>query len=456
MKRTRIPRVLAFAMTVWFGMKNILSQTLSVNTEPHIRPAVLDSPVDIAKRRNMTLFPPPNQHPFAGARDANGHWGYVADPYSLRHHILLQFRNDSGIADATFEGMLTSRYMPLIDHGEDNETEKVCQTAPGEGIEGEGGWDVLVNKIVVGGPLPLPKSKSDPREPPNGWQQGMLPKPNDPPYFNSAEPPKVFCGMYTYHKKHHLLRAATHTWAFRCDGFLAFSDLTDPTIGAVDLPHSGEENYANMWQKVRSIWAYIYTNYYDSFDYFHLGGDDTMMIVENLRNYLWSIDDDHGTKPLYLGGPYKTRGVVVCGGGPGYTLNRVALKWLATESFAKPDNRVDSGEDRLMGFTLRSFVRCYDTHDANGGMRYLGWSPKDYGKSCNEMRCGREMTSQFRFWSEYVQKNVSGVDLVSSQAVSFHLLRKPISLKRVHAILYRTCPKFTVLADALVDRHSSL
>jgi hypothetical protein len=72
---------------------------------------------------------------------------YDADPYSLRHHILLQFRKD----------MLMARYMPLLDCGEDNETEQVCQAAPGEGIESEGGWDILVNKIVVGGPLPLPK-----------------------------------------------------------------------------------------------------------------------------------------------------------------------------------------------------------------------------------------------------------------------------------------------------------
>lgn len=175
-----------------------------------------------------------------------------------------------------------------------------------------------------------------------------------------------------------------------------------------------------------------------------------MMIVENLRNYLWSIDDENGTKPLYLGQPYKTRGVMVCGGGPGYTLNRVTLKWLVTEAFAKPDYRQDSGEDRIMGQTLRSYVRCYDTHDANGGMRYLGWAPQHYGKSCDEMRCGREMANQFNYWKEFIKKNVSGIDLVSSQAVSFHMMRKPVWTKRVHSILYRSCPQGTALGDALV------
>jgi hypothetical protein len=50
MKRPRMPRVLTFAMTVCLGMKNHLSQTLTVNTELHNRPVVLDSPVDIAKQ----------------------------------------------------------------------------------------------------------------------------------------------------------------------------------------------------------------------------------------------------------------------------------------------------------------------------------------------------------------------------------------------------------------------
>ncbi|KAL7517516.1 hypothetical protein ACHAWX_002435 [Stephanocyclus meneghinianus] len=414
----------------------------------------LDHPDAIARRRNTTLFPPPRDHPFAGARDANGHWGYVADPYMVRNHILLRFQRESGDAGATFDDMLKARYMPLEDHRDVNETDKVCETPPREGNEGDG-WDVLVNKVVVGGPLPLPESPGDPREPPNGWRRGRPPASDAPPYFNTPNPPKIFCGMYTYHKKQYLLEAAVQSWAWRCDGFVAFSDVTDPRIGAVDLPHYGEESYGNMWQKVRSIWSYIHTHYFLDFDYFHLSGDDTLMIVDNLRNYLWSIDDENGTKPLYVGGAYKTQGVIVCGGGPGYTLNRVALHWLVNEAFAKPDHRADSGEDRLIGFTLRPLVHCYDTHDANGGQRYAGFDPTHYWHSCDKVRCSRNMVSQFKFWQDYVQKNVTGMDSISSQAVSFHLLRNQVMVKRVHAILYRTCPKGTVLGDALEKNHAN-
>eukprot|EP00956_Cyclotella_meneghiniana_P037222 scaffold135666_cov70-Cyclotella_meneghiniana.AAC.2 len=46
----------------------------------HLEMQSLDAPDEIETRRNMTLFPSPRNHPFAGARDMNGHWGYVADP----------------------------------------------------------------------------------------------------------------------------------------------------------------------------------------------------------------------------------------------------------------------------------------------------------------------------------------------------------------------------------------
>eukprot|EP00804_Cyclotella_cryptica_P009221 CCRYP_020307-RA/>CCRYP_020307-RA protein AED:0.03 eAED:0.03 QI:56/1/1/1/0/0/2/883/275 len=256
MSRRRAPLFVTHAITVFLGLYGLRQTNWNakkeqvpptLDTPPAI---VLDHPDVIARRRNITVFPPPRDHPFAGARDANGHWGYVADPYAVRQHMLLKFRRETGNARATFEDMLKARYMPLEDNGDVNETEQVCQTLPRKGIEGDG-WDVLVEKVVVGGPLPLPESPEDPREPPDGWWHGTPPARNAPPYFNSPNPPKIFCGMYTYHKKQYLLEAAVQSWAWRCDGFVAFSDVTNPSIGAVDLPHYGEEHYSNMWQKHR-------------------------------------------------------------------------------------------------------------------------------------------------------------------------------------------------------------
>lgn len=120
------------------------------------------------------------------------------------------------------------------DYGDDevwNETDIVCQTPPGAGVEGNnGGWDVLVNWVLADvKDVPLPKSPDDPRESPHGWGPGgepgtgHHPAKDDPPYRNGLTPPRLFCGMYTYHKRQYLLKAATESWAFHCDGFVAFS-----------------------------------------------------------------------------------------------------------------------------------------------------------------------------------------------------------------------------------------
>ena len=174
MARSRTLRCIVFAATTFAMLRN-LSQTPSTYIMMNEAPpaVVLDNPDEIARRRNMTIYPPPLDHPFAGARDANGYWNYVADPYSLRKYMLLRYRNDAGRPFATTKDMLSARYMPLIDHGEVNETEKVCDTPLGEGIEGVDGLKVL-RKITIGGEVPLPTNPLDPREPPTGWNSGVV------------------------------------------------------------------------------------------------------------------------------------------------------------------------------------------------------------------------------------------------------------------------------------------
>ena len=44
---------------------------------------------------------------------------------------------------------------------------------------------------------------------------------------------------------------------------MAASTKTDVALGTVLIPHEGPEEYDNIWQKVRSIWSYVYDNYYE-------------------------------------------------------------------------------------------------------------------------------------------------------------------------------------------------
>jgi len=83
--------------------------------------------------------------------------------------------------------------------------------------------------------------------------------------------PKIFCLVYTIDKFHDRIPFIRETWGPKCDGFMVGSNATDPSIGAVNIPHEGPEIYHNIWQKVRSMWSYIYDNYYEKYDWFHIG-----------------------------------------------------------------------------------------------------------------------------------------------------------------------------------------
>jgi len=67
---------------------------------------------------------------------------------------------------------------------------------------------------------------------------------------------------------------------------IAALNYTDRSVGVIDLPHIGTEEDGNMWQKLRSIWGYVYDNYLDECNYFYIGGDDVLVAVDNLRSYL--------------------------------------------------------------------------------------------------------------------------------------------------------------------------
>ena len=98
----------------------------------------------------------------------------------------------------------------------------------------------------------------------------------------------------------------------------------------VALLHRGEESYANMFQKSRSILLYVAMNYLDDYDYFHLAGDDMHMIVENFRSLMLEYETEgySGTKQGRMFGQHakKGGGAIAFSGGPGYTFDRIGLK----------------------------------------------------------------------------------------------------------------------------------
>lgn len=140
------------------------------------------------------------------------------------------------------------------------------------------------------------------------------------------------------------------------------------------------------------MWAYIYDNYYqDGYDWFHIGGDDLYLLVENLRLYLESEEIQtaanggvylpDGTEttqtPLFLGRRFAYQGDmndIFISGGSGYTMNRAALKALVTKGL--PDlfpHAHTFSEDTMIAKVFRKEfgVYPYDTKDDAGGERYM-------------------------------------------------------------------------------------
>jgi glycoprotein-N-acetylgalactosamine 3-beta-galactosyltransferase len=239
---------------------------------------------------------------------------------------------------------------------------------------------------------------------------------------------------------------------------MAVSDTVDPFIDSVDIAHAGPEKYNNIWQKVRSIWSYVYDHYYDKYDWFHIGGDDLFLIVDNLRHYVESeeiqtaqnggvyLPDGTETSqiPLYLGLRFKFAGResdIFNSGGPGYTLNKAALKMLVVEGIPQHfTGHVSSAEDAVVARILRQYqIYPYETKDEHGSERYMHFDPGFY----------YDFNIRKVSWLNMVSINVqSGINHSSPRSVAFHYVKE--DMRRLHWLLYNDCPNETRVEDDVV------
>ena len=283
---------------------------------------------------------------------------------------------------------------------------------------------------------------------------------------------KILCMVYTAYTdkdRHKSLRAQAHTWGKRCDGFFGASNFTDHSIGAINLLHEGVEAYGNMWQKVRSMWAYVSLNYINDYDFFYICGDDVYVTVENMRAYVdgpeiellenGHVDTIHTSmkgfkqsatnwvemrpRPLIFGAPYLYQGCPRFAGGGGYILNREALKvyYEDIDNFL-PDS-YDAREDIFMGsFFCDKGIFLVDTRSAiDGGIRFGGSAM--YHANFNGIGPDSPKRLKNRLGVEYKL----GIDSASKDQIAFHLKdhkeRYNITdlIYRYDAFLYDACPK---------------
>lgn len=341
------------------------------------------------------------EHPHLGARDANGKLGFVHD--------------ETALSKQSSDFIITP-----------DEKKKFC------------GMDDLNKKMLT----------EQVYVDITAHQAAEKQKEHDP-HFKRA---KIFCTVYTISKNHNKLQSIFDTWGPKCDGFMVASDKTDPNLHTVDIIHEGKEEYNNIWQKVRSIWAYVYDNYYEKYDWFHIGGDDLYLLVENLRLYLESEeiltaanggiylpDESQNTaKPLFLGRRFKEGGDalrIFNSGGSGYTLNKAALKALVVDGFPTCMTHLRTfAEDVMVAQCLRNKINVfpYDTKDENGSERYMPFQPgHHYGFVPNP--------NMKNDW--YIKYSIDvkwGREHCAKKSVAFHYI-DPQLMRRMHALLYGQC-----------------
>jgi hypothetical protein len=210
-------------------------------------------------------------------------------------------------------------------------------------------------------------------------------------------PIRILCAVYTHEENHHLIQSLIETWGHRCDGFFAASNVADARLNIIKMPHlyDAVDRYQSVWQKVRSMWIYLYRHHMLStssssdtldlpYDYYFFCGSDTHVVVENLRLMLETeFAERHGNgEPLFLGQPVPNHGKsskvpYFLGGGSGYVMNHVAALKLVRDGILLQQYREtleSPAEDMFVSECLYDLfgIIGIPTHDQYGAQRFNG------------------------------------------------------------------------------------
>lgn len=343
---------------------------------------------------------------------------------------------------------------------------KSCRYKSGQGNEGKGGYKVL-QKV----------------------RQGLLE--HQEQSSTNKPKPKILCMVYSHSENEEQIEAIVNTWGQKCDGFFTSSDVENRELGILNLESKGDESYGNMWQKTRKLLMYAYKNYKDSYDYFHVCGDDVYLVVDHLRSFVsgpqvqrlldgtqpigfhtklekkgWDFEQ-FPDRPLLLGQAVPDRIFAFPGGGPGYTLNRAALERFGKVCYPEYlPHGTDPREDLMVAscfadphLASRGNPQFYtsNTMDEKGAIRYHLESAEFQANLKNIHATpwrAKELKKKFGYTT------LKGVKGASKTSISFHLKDvcernvipesrcekesitsiKAGTIYRYHSILFDACP----------------
>lgn len=209
-------------------------------------------------------------------------------------------------------------------------------------------------------------------------------------------------------------------------------------------------------QRVRSIWSYVYDNYYEKYDWLRIGGDDLLLIVENLRLYLESEENraasnggvylHDGTEttqtPLFLGRQFAYMGDmndIFISGESGYTMNKATLKTRVVDCLPNysPHAHTFSEDTKVARLLRKKGIFPYETKDETGAERHMPFIPGNHFR----YRILTDPAQKKRDWYAKYSINIKeGLAHCAARSVAFHYV-KHHSMKRFFALLYGLCPK---------------
>lgn len=319
---------------------------------------------------------------------------------------------------------------------------------------------------------------------------------------------RLLCIVYTHHQRHSAIQDIVNTWGGQCTGFLAFSNVADPSIPTVHIPHEGPESYDNIWHKVAAIWKYVYMHHGTEFDFFFISGDDVYMRVDAMADFLLYTQDialQHTAGlPLYLGrrfnidsdddddeyeakiisntscvssgnsgetppGPSTTtspakkrkESLLYNGGGPGYILNIAALSVLA---HALGDGQCSSTPTSAEDVNVANCLRLHgiipvNTADSEGRDRFHQYNPVDMwylppaiNWTAYSLGDERERSKEDAWWALHMTDYKGpGEQSVAPTSVTFHDVSDPWFMEYFHATLNCLRDGFTVVPSPLAS-----